>query len=616
MRVLMGIMLVALVLLVGMVVMNDDQSNISAVRGRAVLNSLAADRVLFLVGEWEYYPGELLTPDNFTTGGKQLLPQYSLLPQNWNGDNVHWGTYRLILVLPPFAPVAYGLVLDRICSAAKVFVNGKQLLEVGRVADNKTEYSPHVVMRTAYFNCAEPQLQIIVQVADFEPDGVDGIVRPLRIGSAEAVGRWQETDIRSRTITVFCLAFAVIIFAGLYWRQQQQSKFVFFALFALVAYFWQAINGSRALGSEFFITHFSVWQRFNSLGLFATQLLYYNYVIRALNRVSRMRIINGIGIVVLLLQVFVPIDIIYQTFSIRLAVLVAIFTVIWFHCWRASRTRQHGAWYVGFGALCWTGFCLIALLYYYGVIWERTGIWLLATLFVASQILFITDRYLQSWLEETNKLAAKNELNYLRSQISQHFVHNTLESVNALIEIDSVRARELLQNFSDYLRYYYAFDDETDQVTLAEEMKLVNAYLAIESVRLGRRLRTVIEIDPDCESILLPPLSIQPLAENAIKHGIFPRRGGGCLAITARMIGECLEIVVKDDGVGAEVHSITDLTSRKLGTSTGIGMKNVVKRLQRYAGATVTASGKIGEGLEITIIIPNEIAVNNLINGG
>ena len=77
-----------------------------------------------------------------------------------------------------------------------------------------------------------------------------------------------------------------------------------------------------------------------------------------------------------------------------------------------------------------------------------------------------------------------------------------------------------------------------------------------------------------------------------------------------------MEIVVKDDGVGAEVHSITDLTSRKLGTSTGIGMKNVVKRLQRYAGATVTASGKIGEGLEITIIIPNEIAVNNLINGG
>jgi len=611
MRLAMGIMMVALVLTIGMAVMSDNQRKAVAVQGRAAIGDIGPDLIYCLVGEWEFYPNALLTPDDFATSAKRPPLHYATLPKNWNSENVHWGTYRVLLDLPEKHSLrTYGLALDRICSAAKVFVNSTQLLEVGKVAANKVDYSPLVVSRETYFDCEQPQMQIIVQVADFEPDGVDGIVRPLRIGSAEAVGRWRETDIRARTITAFCFAFAVIIFTGLYWRQQRQSKFVFFVLFAFVELFWQSINGNRALGSDFFAEHFSVWQRLNSMGLFATQLLFYNYVIRALNRASHSRVINTAGISILVLQAFMPIDIIYRLFSFSILVLAAMLIVILFHCWRAIRERQNGSWYLGFGALCWAGACLDVLLYYYGFVWERTEVWLLTTFFVASQILFINDRYLQSWLAATNKVAAKNELNYLRSQISQHFVHNTLESVNALIEIDAPKAQELLKNFSDYLRYYYAFDDETEMVTLREELNLVNAYLAIESVRLGKRLRTEIDVAPECETVLLPPLSVQPLVENAIKHGIFPRRGGGCVKITAESNATGLKIVVDDDGVGAEVRCIDDLTNRKSEKSTGIGLSNVVKRLRRYAGATVEAFGNPGEGLKITIVIPAKLPDN------
>ena len=590
--------------------MTDNQADVFAVNGKTSIDSFGQDKVYSLIGAWEYYPGELLAPVDFVLD-EPRHPQYVNLPQNWSGSGIHSGTYRLVLTVGKNQPThTYGMALDRICSAAKVFVNYEKLATVGQVAKTKEAYEPLVVTRELYFDTHEPVMQIIVQVADFESDGVDGIVRPLRIGSAEAVARWRETDIRARTITNYCFGFAVIIFAGLYWRQQRQSKFVFFALFALLTMFWQMINSNRILGSDYIVTHFSTWQRLNTILLFASQLCFYNYVIRALNRFSRSRLINGIGLVLLFCQALLPIDIIYSMFVVRVVLLAAMLAIISFHCWRAIRERQRGAWYLGFGALCWTILCLIVLLYFYGVIWERTWVWVLATLLVASQILFITDRYLQSWLRETNKVAAKNELNYLRSQISQHFVHNTLESVNALIEIDAPKAQELLKNFSDYLRYYYAFDNETEMVTLREELNLVNAYLAIESVRLGKRLRTEINIAPECETVLLPPLSVQPLVENAIKHGIFPRRGGGCVKITAEACVAGLKIVVSDDGVGAEVRCITDLTNRKSEKSTGIGLSNVVKRLQRYAGATVEAVGNPGEGLKITIVIPAQLPDN------
>jgi two-component system sensor histidine kinase AlgZ len=169
--------------------------------------------------------------------------------------------------------------------------------------------------------------------------------------------------------------------------------------------------------------------------------------------------------------------------------------------------------------------------------------------------------------ERARKLAIEARLSSLESRIHPHFLFNTLNSISSLIQEDPRQAERLVERLAALLRFSLD-SNQRSTVPMSQELKITRDYLEIEHARIGPRLRYSIEVPSELESIEVPPLSVQTLVENSLKHAVSPRREGGEIQITARVAGERLIIEVTDDGPGfapdriAAGHGLDNLQSR------------------------------------------------------
>ena len=203
---------------------------------------------------------------------------------------------------------------------------------------------------------------------------------------------------------------------------------------------------------------------------------------------------------------------------------------------------------------------------------------------------------------EAETLRVRSDLSALRSQLNPHFLFNTLHSVTSLVGSDPAKAEQALLSLSSMLRYALGSHSEVQgsEVTLEEELRFTEAYLALEKLRLGDRLRVERSIDPATLSLELPSLTLQPLVENAIKHSISKRPGGGTVAIRAALHQGSLLLDVWDDGNGA--------SPEQLKNSTGLGLKTVRRRVELYYEqlATMTVRSSPGCGLSVSLSLPQD----------
>ena len=182
------------------------------------------------------------------------------------------------------------------------------------------------------------------------------------------------------------------------------------------------------------------------------------------------------------------------------------------------------------------------------------------------------------------KQASDAELRALQAQIEPHFLFNTLANVQALIDYDPTKARQMLESFIEYLRATLDASRRT-QGTLNDEVAMLSRYLQLMQVRMGNRLHTVWDIEPGLLSQPMAPLLLQPLVENAIKHGLEPQIQGGTITVSASQQQGRVRVVVQDDGVGLRTAS----TARKVSvTGSGTGLKNVLARLKSTRGENAT----------------------------
>ena len=178
---------------------------------------------------------------------------------------------------------------------------------------------------------------------------------------------------------------------------------------------------------------------------------------------------------------------------------------------------------------------------------------------------------------EMQRLVSEAELRALQSQINPHFLFNALNTIYGIIPRDAAGARRTVLNLSNIFRY--SLQSDKILIPLSEELKIVRAYLDIERLRFGPRLQTMIQVDKDSEETLIPVLSVQPLVENAIKHGLSKRSDDGWLHLTARRSNGSLTITVEDSGPGAEPDSVLEQQQ-----GAGLGLANVTRRLRLCFG--------------------------------
>jgi anti-sigma regulatory factor (Ser/Thr protein kinase) len=194
---------------------------------------------------------------------------------------------------------------------------------------------------------------------------------------------------------------------------------------------------------------------------------------------------------------------------------------------------------------------------------------------------------------------ARAQLQALRAQVNPHFLFNALNAACSLVEKDPPAAQKMLVRLADLLRMPLASGPD-QEIPLEREIASTTKYLEIEQVRFGDRLTVVVDVPADLGDALVPTLLLQPLVENAIRHGTSPKPGPGRIAVRVRAQGEAMVLEVTDDGVGF------DPTSPASQPGHGIGLTNTRARLERLYGVqqSFTIAGARGEGCTVTVRLP------------
>ncbi len=206
-------------------------------------------------------------------------------------------------------------------------------------------------------------------------------------------------------------------------------------------------------------------------------------------------------------------------------------------------------------------------------------------------------------LESSRTRLMEAELRALRAQISPHFVYNSLTAIASFVRTDPERARELLLEFADFTRY--SFRRHGDFTTLAEELRSIDRYLLLERARFGDRLQVTVQVAPEVLPVTVPFLCLQPLVENAVRHGLEGKPGPGRVTITAADHGNEALISVEDDGLGSDPEAIRrTLAGEPEGDSVGLG--NVDERLRQVYGDDygLVVETALGAGTKVSLRVP------------
>ncbi|MET0448954.1 MAG: histidine kinase [Aeromicrobium sp.] len=206
-------------------------------------------------------------------------------------------------------------------------------------------------------------------------------------------------------------------------------------------------------------------------------------------------------------------------------------------------------------------------------------------------------------LDESRHRLVRAEVRALRAQISPHFIYNSLGAIASFVRTDPDRARELLLEFADFTRY--SFRQHGEFTTLTEELRSIERYLVLEKARFGDRLRVVTLVAPEVLNVTLPFLSIQPLVENAVRHGLESRAGDGTITLTAMDAGNECVITIEDDGAGVDPEIVRAALS---GTnpSASVGLANVDERMRTVYGNAygIVVETAPGHGTKVTLRVP------------
>ncbi len=221
------------------------------------------------------------------------------------------------------------------------------------------------------------------------------------------------------------------------------------------------------------------------------------------------------------------------------------------------------------------------------------------TMFLIWSLFYLSFHYFERYNRSLQYEASLKEveLNNLKSQLNPHFIFNALNSIRALVDENPAKSKDAITRLSNILRNSLS-SERQKLIPFDDELKTVKDYLELESVRYEERLKTAFDIDPNSNSYLIPPLMIQTLVENGIKHGVSTLKGGGLIKIITKVENNSLRIIILNTG--------KFVNGRAKGM--GYGLSNTEKRLELIYGEEASFSiGNEGNEVKTEILIPNNL---------
>lgn len=565
-----------------------------ATNGVLDLGSWNQKGVFQIAGQWEFYWDRLLTGEQVQSGTEA----FEIVEGNeWNEYETESGrlpgqgraTYR-VHVTGAEAGAEYGIRIQNMASAYRLYADDKLLAQNGSFGDKADVPASTYRPQFASFAPDANSFDLILQISN-NAYAVGGMWEPVIFGTYGQVAVFDHTlsGINSASFTVIIVV--CLFFLMIYIAQRHERDVLILAGIGAAVLLRLSMYGDNVLtyllpnmpiGAFGWIDYLTViWVQF--------LLMYYVYcnygaLMRKWQIVAMLAYSISFSIWVLLM----PFDAITGTYFIQDLTFVFVISFVTVQLARAAWQGQSEA-----ALLLGVLFFILLLIFYEMLISNHSiGFYLLASPSFVLMILFffqsiiVTRRY---------RRAQQLEISFLKGQIRPHFIHNSLTCIISVARTDPNRTRELLLSTSSYLRSFY--DNATDDlIPLRQELEFVRAYVNLEQLRFGDRLQMDYQIEAD--NILLPPLILQPLVENAFIHGLREKEGGGTVTIYAkRMKNVKARIGVKDDGLG--FCAKPSKFSRH-----GVGIENINSRLSRLYRTQLVFTVPEGGGCEVYMDIP------------
>ncbi len=571
------------------------------------------DGFVELDGEWELYWNKLLTPEDFKKPDedKPSITGYTKIPSNWNkrvGNTKLKGrgiaTYRL-LVKNISSQGILGFKKTNIRTSSIVYINGDKIQQDGKPSVSIDERIFGNSPQVNFFQMSKKDMEVIIQVSNYDyPLG--GIAAPLYFGEQEDILKLNNSRVNFELMTSTVLLTIGIIYLLLYIFINKFSKdakiVITFGIFCVFLAIANSMVSERVFLVVFhnisFLTAYKIFQ----FSLFGSVSSYTILLSKISEELLPAKIRNSVLIIYSLytiLLVMLPIHI-YSYSMTPLVVFEAVYflgvllrMLIYLVNKKKMLLSKSNQQILLFGFIAMFVYSFYLALYSFGIKNDMfiSNISIIA--FVISLVFLLAKLLLgayKDYMEISLKLAvqeketALNESAFLRSQINPHFLYNALNTIIYYCHTDSNKAGELLMSFSSYLRGSFDFDKLESLITLENEMKLVNSYVDLEKARFGDSLKVIVDIEPELFKIKIPALSIQPLVENSIRHGIMKREEGGSTRIHVYRKEDNVIIEVSDDGVGMSPDMINRILSDEninINTSRrGVGLQNIKKRVE------------------------------------
>lgn len=578
--------------------------------------SLFSDKAVYVTNDWEFYWNELL----ITEGKQNLKPDVIVdLPSSWttykiDGENLNSGgyaSYRKVIKLGsietknvitlPNLPGAYRIYVDNVLVSTNCG-DVKDIREVD-LSNNRIQNTP------IEFNYSETgEYEVVIEVSCEHSSGIT--VLPI----------FMENDLYKSNMTL------LLVFR--YFLVGMVTMFVVFVLAISIAafkdarYFWSIVlcvafifrilvtgNGYLASSILFFGINYEIILLLIYISTYIIKLALFMHIARMLNmKISEtfMVIVSAMFLVCAFIPQFLT-EIIYD--SSQYMLLQAVSYVLDFYLFYKISVEVANKKRFAKSALLSTCILVSSLVvdnyYINGYISKNVEFVfpLAGTIFIILLLVVQVVRIGEAYVAEKHAAELKEELadinmRLMLSQIKPHFLYNALNTIKYLIKKDPKTAEQVVVKFSKYLRANMDSLTQKTPLPVEKELDHVANYTDIEKHRFGDRLNVVYEIE--CKDFVILPLTIQPIVENAIKHGINQKPEGGTVTVKTYDDEQCFYVDISDDGVGYDINVKPDEKDER----SHVGINNIKVRLKEMLNATVEVESAVGVGTRVLIKIP------------
>ena len=600
--------------------LQEQSSSLQAVNGRMELKAwdMEHTKILPLDGEWEFYWEQLLTPADFLEqdADRPILTGYMAVPGLWNGKQLGedklpvfgYSTYRLVLDNVPYHGVL-GLQKGNARFSSKIYVNGQELLHDGVPARQAKDYKSGNTPQLGFFNNDSSSIEIIIQVANYEYMNA-GIPVSLELGK-ETVMLHQHQKNNLLALAVFAILWTIallhlIFFAVALTGGLKEYLLPLFSMFCFLIAIGNGLADQRPLLLLLPEIPFTVVFKMKDFFLsanFIVMIWIFHKFKKGLLPLRPVRVISYAYGCYLAAVVVLPIYVYYKIHLLVMAcntviLLVLLIRAIFLYIRNAEGLLLFVA------ILSINLYSTDAILFSLGLKTSSSFIQVYIMIFAVVMILLLSMQYFTalSSLKASVKQTRDAEIAFLRAQINPHFLYNALNSIASLCGSAPDKAEEVVVELSQYLRKSFDFKRMDAMSTLTKELELLEAYLYIEKTRFGDRLKVEYDID-DTLDIPIPPLILQPLVENAVRHGLMDNISGGTVTVSIKSQAEEVVFTISDNGVGMDVGKLGGLLQENP-NNRGIGVWNINQRLKMLYNIELKVISEKGCGTQVSFALP------------